>query len=287
MLKFNEINVSTTTVIIQTNIVFHLDWVFDILPIYKLSKECSSIKEFHCEISRSNPPFGSVTLVQYQEKSKGFPMKKTRSKYFRNALSLVMYVGKLITLKIPAKGKIQLTGCTTDAHAKICIQSLWNTISAYKPSPETYVVSGDSRNEIVALIETVMTNKVFHLGFNINRQNLDQYMNTHTEFNSLLETSFGYTGVNIKIPFEVLPTDDAFTRLRFDMNSNVWHDEQITLAEFQRLAPGRKKRYKNTFLVFHSGTAIMSGMSLRYMESVFNSFVSIIAKARPFIEETS
>jgi hypothetical protein len=285
MLKFDEIKVSTTTVIIQTNMAFHLDWVFDILPIYKLSKECSSIKEFHIEINRANPPIGAVTLVQFQEKSKGFPMKKTRSKYFRNALSLVMYVGKLVTLKIPAKGKIQLTGCTTDEHSKMCIQSLWNTISCYKPSLETYMLLGESNRRIVALIETVMTNKVFKLGFNINRQNLDQYMNTHTEFNSLLETSFGYTGVNIKIPFEVLPSDDAFCRLQFNMDTNNWKDERITFEEFRQLVSGKKKRYKNTFLVFHSGTAIMSGMSLRYMENVFNMFVAIISKARPFIEE--
>ena len=45
-----------------------------------------------------------------------------------------------------------------------------------------------------------------------------------------------------------------------------------------------KKRY-NTFLVFHSGNVIMSGMVTKYMRNVYNHFIDITKKARNEIEE--
>ena len=42
----------------------------------------------------------------------------------------------------------------------------------------------------------------FDIGFYVDREKLANYMSTQTEFHSLLETSFGYTGVNIKIPIQ-------------------------------------------------------------------------------------
>jgi hypothetical protein len=51
----------------------------------------------------------------------------------------------------------------------------------------------------------LMTNIDFNVGFTINRENLDKYINSNTDYNSLLETSFGYTGVNIKIPMQRPP----------------------------------------------------------------------------------
>ena len=47
-----------------------------------------------------------------------------------------------------------------------------------------------------------MTNIDFNVGFIINRENLDKHMNELENFNSLLETSFAYTGVNIKFPLK-------------------------------------------------------------------------------------
>ena len=45
-----------------------------------------------------------------------------------------------------------------------------------------------------------MRNIDFGLNFYVDREKLDEYFNTCTDYHSLLETSFGYTGVNIKIP---------------------------------------------------------------------------------------
>ena len=132
-----------------------------------------------------------------------------------------------------------------------------------------------------------MTNKVFKLGFRVNRQNLDRYVNRHTPYNSLLETSFGYTGVNIKIPFSVDRNDLIFTKFEYHLTRQQWIKQTITYNEYVSLVPSRHqtKKYRNTFLVFHSGTAIMSGMTLYYMRDGFNEFMQIIDDAREQIEE--
>ena len=57
-----------------------------------------------------------------------------------------------------------------------------------------------------------------------------------------------------------------------------------TLSDEARFKEETKQRY-NTFLVFHSGNVIMSGMVQKYMRPVFNDFINIIKNARNEIEE--
>lgn len=282
--SFEEISVSTTTVIVKTNLSLNLQWLYSISSTIQGDVFFKTSKGLQEHLSRLEISIGSIISVQYQDNCKGFKVKRRRTKYFRNALSIVLYVGKLVTIKIPTRGKIQITGCTSEEHTIQCIRSLWELVSAYPSSTETYLLDSEC---FISIIDTVMTNKVFDLGFQINRQNLDMYMNVNTEFNSLLETSFGYTGVNIKIPFQIDPKDEIYKKVIFNTTTKKWSESYMTYEEYEKLLSvrHRNKKYKNTFLVFHSGTAIMSGMSLPYMKSVFEQFVQTIQKARPIIEE--
>ena len=93
-------------------------------------------------------------------------------------------------------------------------------------------------------------------GFIINRENLDKHMNELENFNSLLETSFGYTGVNIKFPLKEQIEMDL-PKLSYDGKNwsetiEKYSDYLETLPDVARFKEDAKKRY-NTFLVFHSG----------------------------------
>ena len=70
-----------------------------------------------------------------------------------------------------------------------------------------------------------MTNIDFNIGYIINREELNRYINEHTEYNSLLETSFGYTGVNIKIPVRQDLSNIKFPCLINKGDS--WVDEEV------------------------------------------------------------
>lgn len=290
---FEQVGVSTTTVIVPTNLSFQLQWLYDQCTVIPRALTCRSTREMNKILESTPVKVGSLTLVQYKDQLKGFKPKKQRSRYFRNALSLVMYVGKLVTIKIPSQGKIQITGCTSEEHTRACIDSIWNMVSSHEQGPNTYTlineknpVLGDSRH-FVYIIDVVMTNKVFKLGFLVNRQNLDQYINLQTEYTSLLETSFGYTGVNIKAPFKVDPCDSIFKRVVYDVDTQKWNIDALTYSDYTSMQPTRhrNKSYRNTFLVFQSGTAIMSGMTLEYMKNAYDHFMTIIKDCKPFIEE--
>jgi hypothetical protein len=209
-----------------------------------------------------------------------------RRRYFRNTITVVMMAGdKLINFKVPKQGKLQLTGCTHPYHAKICIEQLWSHIQSLQSQyPDMVHLTGSS---LVSIMRTVMTDVVFHFGFEINRERLDSFINQHTWFNSLLETSFGYTGVNIKVPFELRNTPIP----RYTCTDNGWVEDTILYNDYLDALPEREqvreqtKRRYNTFLVFYSGTTIMSGMQHEYMHEIFQVFIRLILNARPLIEE--
>ena len=147
-----------------------------------------------------------------------------------------------------------------------------------------------STNKISVLFHTVMTNLDFSLGYNINRQVLDQLINEHPTFRSLLETSFGYTGVNIKFPLDTeWYKKITFPKLQWDAtNPSKVEFMQSTLSvndstEMQRFL--QKPKY-NTFLVFHSGNIIMSGMIESSMRDDFNKFVQFLKQHRHQIQES-
>lgn len=280
--------VSTSTIIISTNIEFNLDWLYYIIPLYQFSYhgKCKTSREFHEYITSLNPPTGIITMIQHKERLRGFKIHKRQNKYFRNALSLVMFADKLITVKIPKKGKLQFTGCTSEDQAKTCLRYIWDFLKTHPQSELTYRVHGD---RISTIIRTVMTDIVFSVGFNINRQKLDIYMNQQTEYNSLLETSFGYTGVNIKIPYEI--DFDARDICTYSTHQDEWVESYMSFNEYLTTITSKErdkeidKSRKNTFLVFHSGKAIMSGMNIKYMRQVYHDFVQLMIRARPSIEE--
>jgi hypothetical protein len=304
-MDFDTLIPYTMTTVISTNLKINLNWLYEILTVLEVDstqivgkKQKERFKEY---IMRTDPPLGSITMVQYKQFVKGWKFKKG-TVIFRNGMSLVMYVGKLVTVKIPECGCIQLTGCVTNEHSEIFIKQLRTILSAYPQSPETYVTVGNINNSLeldfskettpiplMASIQVVMTDIVFNIGFFINLQLLDQYMHYNTVFNSLFETSFGYTGVNIKLPFQLELDKPCVKHLvitdnQVDTHLITYNQHFSTLKQKDQKKMLTKER-RNTFLVFHSGSVIMSGMTLDCMKPIFNQFIKQLYIARPQVEE--
>jgi TATA-box binding protein (TBP) (component of TFIID and TFIIIB) len=200
---------------------------------------------------------------------------------------------KKINFKISTNGKFQLTGCKTDEQALSCVKNIWNRVKdsdvcTLKQFNSYIGFSESSQSVPVAILQVVMANLDFNVGFIVNRENLDRYLNKNTEFNSLLETSFGYTGVNIKIRMEECVADSSLTLMYFE---DEWVNSQInyrsflnTMTDKERIREEAKVRH-HTFLVFHSGTVIMSGMDTKYMEQTYKKFTKLLVDCRRDIEE--
>jgi hypothetical protein len=134
-----------------------------------------------------------------------------------------------------------------------------------------------------------MRNIDFSVGFIVDREKLNRYMCTQKDFHCLLETSFGYTGVNIKVPL-----DKDITTMKVKKiieKDGTWTESWTRYEEYLNILSPKEKEVKlqadrhNTFLVFHSGKVIMSGLTADFMRDVYYFFLSIIRTAFDKIEE--
>ena len=273
-----EIKISTQTIIASSNCTFDILTLFRIFPIDPSCHEK-----------------GVVEVMYYQNEYRGkvcgdFHPRKKRN--FRNAINVIamMDAHKKINFKLSKNGKFQLTGCQNEDQAMIVVRRFVETCLRYC---RACVHCPDPTLRISFL--TVMTNIDFSLGFAVDRQRLDTLMNKSTPFHSLLETSFGYTGVNIKFPVTIpwwtldIPVMecDLYAWQGEDGASLVWQYDKRPMDKVETDAQKRyehQKRY-NTFLVFHSGSVIMSGMNKPVMKEHYNLFQTIMRTWKEKIQE--
>lgn len=292
--KFEDIQVSTKTFISMTNLTIDLRKLFDFLPVTDYivipkrrgrKKKCDNINP------NINILPGSIITLKFEDKLRGVDLKKKKSqskkkrnKWFRNSFTVVIIMdNKAINFKICQNGMFQITGCKTDEHAENCVKYIWEYI---KDTTGLYKFSRG--NMLETLFVPAMRNIDFGLGFLVDREKLAMYMSVQTEFHSLLETSFGYTGVNIKIPI----TEDITTlEVKKLIYNNGWTEEIVSYNDYLNLLPKKeqlkkinKDRY-NTFLVFHSGKTIMSSINDKFSKDTYYYFLKIIRTCYDKIEE--
>jgi TATA-box binding protein (TBP) (component of TFIID and TFIIIB) len=272
---------------------------------------------------------GSIITLEYQNKIRGVDLKKKdkeknkeknkekkkRGNYFRNSVTIVMIIdGKKINYKVSRNGKFQMTGCKYDVHSEKCVEWFWHYIKDSKElykiqkfktdnptQPDSYSDSDSEEDdeeskyeskdeEMKAIFIPAMRNIDFSLNFFVDREKLDEYFNTCTDYFSLLETSFGYTGVNIKIPvkipiIELKLKQLTWARGKWQKPSYITYGDYLKLLPPKEVAKKLKKQRYNTFLVFHSGKIIFSGLEATFMRPVYYEFLNIIRDCFDTIEE--
>jgi len=273
--KFEDLKVSTRTIIATASVQFDITQIFNEAPLI------SKIFSFHGQNHKI-----SIERMSYKNKIRDKNSKEVlfnigTQKSFRNALNVIMMLddNKKVNFKVSKNGKFQITGCREIDHAKLCTFSFMEIIAGACPE---YM---ETTSELFSIhYEVVMTNVDCGTGYCINRQSLDKIINSTTSYNSLLETSFGYTGVNIKFPVEK-------DWINMDIPSIEWiltKPETLELknAPLSQVAPDRKYKKKyNTFLVFHSGRFIMSGMKEETMGDDYHRFINILHNNENQIKE--
>jgi TATA-box binding protein (TBP) (component of TFIID and TFIIIB) len=287
---FNDIEVSTRTFTAITNLVIDLDELFQLLPIteyIEIPKRRGRKKKEGENINPNkhiNP--GSIITLKYKDSIRGVSLKKKKAsdkKWFRNSFTVVIVLDKHINFKVCRNGTFQMTGCKTIDHALQCVQYIWKYIKDQK-----HIYNFSRNNKLEVLFAPAMRNIDFSLGFKVDREKLAQYMAT-TDFPCLLEISFGYTGVNIKIPLEKDITELEVTKMT-DVKEG-YNTEIVDYKNYLDLLSDKDRRNKmskiryNTFLVFHSGKVIMSGINEEFMRDVYYDFLKIIRSSFDKIEE--
>ena len=297
--SIHDIEVSTQTVIGISNIYINTQNLykkFKVTPYTVEEKRRGRKKKEHVQTVPQVLADGNIVTVKLGDQIRGVDMKpkKRLSKHFRNALTIVMYVdNKFVNFKITKNGRFQFTGCKKIHQVMSCIKFMWEQIHAdnylldYKASlaDELYTFHEGNKTFHIKFL-TVMTNIDFNVGFPINREKLDVFINERTRHKSLLETSFGYTGVNIKIEIRKVISFNV-PCMYYNVADQTW--EEYTISSTDMLNAPDMTKYlstnrSNTFLVFHSGNIIMSGFNINYMEDCFKMFVNLLLTHRKIIE---
>lgn len=290
--EFDKISVSTKTFIVKTNIVIDLKNLFEFLPVVDyviVPKKRGRKKKLDTIEQNKDIPNGSIITLKYENKLRGVDLKqkkvKKKSKWFRNSFTVVIVIDdKTINFKVCQNGMIQLTGIKFDKQAEDCVKIIWDHIRAYENSIYTFSRS----NQFEALFIPAMRNIDFSIGFNVDREKLSRYMCVQTDFHSLLETSFGYTGVNLKMPIVENIKDMRIKKLTYN---GEWVEKQTDYSEYlkhltdkEQIKKLNKERF-NTFLIFQTGKVILSTVNEDYARASYEYFLKIIRTCHKEIEE--
>lgn len=294
--SFDEIDVSTMTIVATTNWKIDIKSLFEYLETTpytvtpkKRGRKPKNLKEEPVKEIKE----GSVVTMIYKDKMKGVFLKEKKaekkSNYFRNSLTIVIFIkGKMINAKISENGKFQITGCKTEQHAEECIKFIWSYIQTINSLHKINICKYTGKPECIFVI--YMTNMDFEIGFKINRQALDQYINENTMHDSILETSFGYPGVNIKMKLN-RNKNPTIKKIYLDSETFLWKNTEISYEDYTSTLQQKDKKKdlkerQHTFLVFQSGNVILSSKHIIYMKEVYEEFMSTVFSARNIIEET-
>ena len=310
--EFDDIEISTQTIIGKTNWKINTNELFQNLPVTEYKVVPKKRGRRPKEEKKEEPQVlnnGQIITLKLGDKLRGVDLKnKSKSKndsdeknekneknenkkgknesYFRNSLTIVMYCeGKFINFKVSKNGKFQFTGCKNDDHAHICLSYIKEYISEIH---DKKILTLPLNANLEIFYVTVMSNINFSLGFCVNKENLDEYVNKNTDYHSLLETTFGYTGVNIKFNLGKL---DNIPIIKMIYKDNEWIKNIITYSDYFKTLDDKEKFKENhkikfcTFLCFQSGQCIMSSPHKSCMKNAYYEFMKMINECRTFIEE--
>ena len=204
---FSDIKVSTQTIIAVSNFSFNLSNLYNYLPIvsYTIIKRKRGRKKNVVVLNPNiNLPVGSIISVQNKTNVRGVSLRKKKDSktYFLNSVTIICAVedGKLINGKLSENGKWQITGCKTEAHFLSFVKYVYENIKkAEEYSGEKLYSLKNEETSPRVIFNIVMKNMDSKVGFSIQRDKLDTFMNMNTEFTSYFEGSIT-TGVNIKLP---------------------------------------------------------------------------------------
>lgn len=294
---FDLIDISTQTIIAKTNWKINITDLFTYLPItpYEvIPKKRGRRPKEEKKVIPQQLNDGEIITLKLGDKLRGVDLKmkkKTGDNYFRNSITIVMYCeGKLINFKVSKNGKFQFTGCKNDDHPHRCLDYVRSYIEPVQADMEKKILSLPPNSVLDVIYMTVMSNINFSLGFCINKENLNDYIYQHTEHNSLLETTFGYTGVNIKMEIPDI-SSIPINRAVFDEGAQAWTHSVIAYSNYLDMLDEKEKAKEKgkhryvTLLVFQSGNVIESAPHKSCMKAAYVNFLSLIEKCRPLIEE--
>ena len=331
----NDIEVSTKTIIADTNIEINLNNFFKYIPITSytpIEKKRGRKKKSIVEKEPQKLEEGSIITLQKGNEVRGIILKKKRigsKTFFLHSVSVVMSIenNKFINIKVSNNGKLQITGCKNNDQCFKTILFLYKHIKNSESIIQDNIFkfkNSNNNNQFEVVFDTVMQNMDYNIGFDISREKLNTFINNKTKFTSIYEGSIG-TGVNIKIESRYPYEENLIKmKIKYDVGemkeevnysyvinkefieNELVHDEEYDEEEYEYnedemnqikkireninkddLIKKSKKEKYHTFLVFASGSIIMSSRG-PLMKQVFSELLELLNENKEqIIEKTT
>jgi hypothetical protein len=240
------------------------------------------------------------------------------------SIIIMMDSFKSINTKVSHHGKFQLTGCKTKQQAIDTVNYIISYIKKIEELTGEQIITLKSQidedennnlifgeNEPQIIFNTVMKNFDFNIGFKISRDDLNSFINSsenETDFYSIYEADSN-NECNIKHkasnPYHELLTriiikdrikdrvkDEKEINKPFLIDPLIYNVDYVPFERFISFLTDEdkkklEKKMKNkfhTFMVFHSGSIILSG-SGKELETLYNKFMKLIILNRKKFEE--
>lgn len=295
---FDCIGVSTKTIIAISNLQIELDKFYQYIPIVEytqIEKKRGRKKRSVLEQPVKYLTEGSIVLVQRRKEHRGCILKKKKSSstFFLHSVTVVLMLqdNKQINIKVSSNGKFQITGCKTDQHYIDTMMHLfYNMQRAEEMTGERLFRLKNSETTFQVVFNTVMQNMDFNIGFNISRDKLDRFINTHTDFISIYEGSIR-TCVNVKIEAEKLHESELI-QLNYDtvdkkqfVRKVPYTDYYSVLEKKERKCDINKEKH-HTFLIFASGSIILSSRGPDMKRVFYKLINTLVSNKQHFIDTT-
>lgn len=295
MQSFDDISVATKTFTAATNIsINNLEELFNVLDVIDYAPSVvKTVNSVSCMVPNTYLKNGDIVTLKYRNLIKGYNFKKRRETAnipFRNSFTVVMYVlDKLINFKIYSNGKFQMTGCKTKTHAILCVHNFWKIV---KPIEGAYTFKHAKNTRLKVFFIPAMRNIDFNNDYIVDQEKLVMFMSCQPDFYCLLDTNFGYTGSNIKKKLDMSISDMTIIKMSENAQEGMgtYAFSRVMFTKYLDKMPEKAKEKKldiryNTFLIFHSGRIIMSGINAFFMRKAYYEFVGLMKDNRVEIEE--
>lgn len=242
--------------------------------------------------SLPNVPIGTILSLKYKDENGKVHFRgygNASESCFSNVTSAKIYVGKIVDVKIPSFGKIQITGCLDDPQAYKTIQTIWKSIQEIEKRKPGFVTL-PPHEPPKAIYNPVMNNVSIHINFEINRKKLQTFLYRYQGDNFLLPVKDErYAGTKIEAKINDI-SHIPIVQHRF-LNGK-WYSSLVSMNDFLALLTSKSrkeelmKKYQHVILMFHSGKFIYIAPRFELMPDFYRYFLGILQENRDKIEET-
>lgn len=300
--KFEDLNVSTRTVMVYSNMVFDLPFLFDNIPITDVDAPLTK-KQKNIDKKRIVAPYGSIFSLHFRNQIRGLDLRKKKKKkvdegvvravngrtnitYFLNQIMMEISIGNMNLNVMVFKDNFKIAGCKTMDDATEVAMIFWENY-IHPLGREAYEFSGEE-NTPKFLFDGVMKNYGSKIYFDIDRSALNILMNSE-EYRDRIHMSqyetTSATNVNIKM-YAKKPNGYTYEVLVYppDDSPQKYPDWEIYNKNIYK-----KKKDKvpyTTFIIFSSAEVIISGKYDESMRDSYNFFVDTVLAHKDEIEET-